>query len=347
MTYLVCSLPRVECPIDGVRVAKAPWAEPNSRFTLLFERFAITVLQATSVQSRAAKLLRLSPDQVHYVMHRAVKRGLDRRPVDQVIQTLGLDEKNYSAGQKYATVLTDTTRGRVLDLIETRTIEAATTLLTENLTPSQRQWVQSITMDMWPAFANAARKVVPAADIVHDRYHVAAYLNEAVDNTRKAEHARLAKNGSSPLKNSKYIWLKNPENLTGEHKALFEALSEQDLETPKVWAFKDAFRQFFEFTVVQDARAFFDNWYDTANALGNRFLSKVAKMLRRRLDGLLAYVKHHTTNARAEAVNAKIQITKASARGYRKFKTLGSLYCSFTDSYSSTHRKLDRAETRN
>jgi RHS repeat-associated protein len=46
MTYLVCSLPRVECPVDGVRPAQAPWTEPNSRFTILFEHWAITVLQA-------------------------------------------------------------------------------------------------------------------------------------------------------------------------------------------------------------------------------------------------------------------------------------------------------------
>src|SRR5580658_20391 len=63
MTYLVCSLPRVQCPVHGVRPAYAPWTEPNSHYTVLFQRFAIAVLEATKVQSRAANLLRLSPDQ--------------------------------------------------------------------------------------------------------------------------------------------------------------------------------------------------------------------------------------------------------------------------------------------
>jgi transposase len=322
MTYLVCSLPRVQCPTCGVRPAHAPWTEPNSHFTLLFQRFAISVLQATQVQSRAAELLRLSPDQVHRIMHRAVRRGLARRSHDEVIRALGIDEKSFSEGHCYATVLSDTERGRVLDLVETRTKQAATTLLEQTLTPAQREQVQSVSMDLWPAFAHAARKVLPSADIVHDRFHISGYLNEAVDNTRKSEHARLLKEGSSPLKKSKYLWLKNPDKLTAEHKALFETLSGQGLETAKVWAFKEAFRQFFESSHREEAAAFFANWYDTAVALGNRSLTKVAHMLQKHLDGLLAYVTHRTTNAKAEAINSHIQLVKANARGYRRFQNL-------------------------
>lgn len=177
-------------------------------------------------------------------------------------------------------------------------------------------------MDMWPAFAHAARKVLPSADIVHDRFHIAGYLNGAVDNTRRAEHARLAKAGSSPLKKSKYVWLKSPDKLTSEHKALFETLSQQNLETAKVWACKEAFRQFFELRQVEEGTAFFANWYDMALALGNRHLTKVANMLQKHVDGLLAYIAHRTTNAKAEAINANLQLVKANARGYRRFQNL-------------------------
>lgn len=322
MTYLVCSLPRVECPTCGVRPAHAPWTEPNSHFTLLFQRFAIEVLLATKVQARAAELLRLSPDQVHRLMHRAVSRGLARRSPDEVIPALGIDEKSFAGGHCYATILTDTEQGRVLDLVETRTKQAAIALLEENLTLSQREQVQSITMDMWPAFAHAAQKVIPLADIVHDRFHIAGYLNEAVDNTRKTEHVRLVKEGNSPLKKSKYVWLRNPDKLSAEHKALFETLSQQDLETAKVWAFKEAFRSFFEIQDLDEARVFFSNWFDTALALGNHHLTKVALMLQKHLDGLLAYITHRTTNAKAEAINGNIQIVKANARGYRRFQNL-------------------------
>src|ERR1043166_8849643 len=64
-TYLVASLPRVKCSKHGVLTVAVPWTEPESRFTQMFERFAIDVLRATGVQAKAAGLLRLSAGQVH------------------------------------------------------------------------------------------------------------------------------------------------------------------------------------------------------------------------------------------------------------------------------------------
>jgi transposase len=319
MTYLICSVPRVECPVCGVRPALTPWTEPNSRFTLAFESFAIVVLLATKVQRRAADLLRLSDDQVRRIMHRAVERGMARRDASEVIAKLTMDEKAIAGGHHYVTVLGDGDRDRVLDVIEDRTTEAAKRLLQENLSVAQLAAVEAVSMDMWKPFAQAARKVVPHADIVHDRYHVATYLNKAVDDTRKAEHARLSKEGASPLAKSKYLWLKNPENLDDNQKALFDGLMMNDLETPKAWAIKDAFRAFFQCKTVSNGETFFENWYEQATALKNSYVDKVAKMLNNHLPGLLAYIKHKTTNARAESLNSKIQALKTSARGYRRF----------------------------
>ena len=46
-TYLVAVVPRVKCSQHGVLTVAVPWSEPESRFTALFERFAIDVLRAT------------------------------------------------------------------------------------------------------------------------------------------------------------------------------------------------------------------------------------------------------------------------------------------------------------
>ena len=68
----------------GRRAVKLPWAEPSSRFTALFEALAITWLKAAS-QKAVAGLLRLSWDEMHGIMERAVKRGLERR--DYLLRT--------------------------------------------------------------------------------------------------------------------------------------------------------------------------------------------------------------------------------------------------------------------
>lgn len=318
-TFLVASLPRVSCKQHGVLTASVFWAEPNSRFTALFERFAIDVLQATQVQARAAQLLRLSADQVQYLMHKAVARGLGKRSSTDPVAHAGLDEKSFQEGHHYATILSDLGAGRVLDVVEHRTEEATTTLLKTALSAEQKATVRCVSMDMWPAFANAKTEVLPHAEIVHDRFHVAGYLNDAVDATRKDEHRQLVRQDDKTLVKTKYLWLRSDTTLTEAQRQSLEALCGLELETAKVWAFKESFRQFFACETEYGAAVFFRQWQEAALALGNVHLSKVAAMLQRHLDGLLAYVRHRVTNALAENLNGQIQRIKTNARGFRQF----------------------------
>lgn len=299
--------------------ADVPWSVPHSRFTLLFERFAIDLLRATQVQGKTAALLRLTSSQVHDLMARAVTRGLARRHTTELIAHLTLDEKSFQHGHQYLTVLGDADQGRVLDVTETRTKAATVTLLTETLSADQRDGVQSISMDMWEAFMTAAQTAVPQADIVHDRFHIAQYLNDAVDQTRRAEHKTLLKQEDATLKDSKYLWLKGPERFTEKQRNRFADLRDQDLATAKVWSFKETFRAFFACPSAADGHLFFTQWYDAVVALGNKPLTKVADLLKNHLSGLLAYLRHRTTNAIAEGMNSAIQHIKACAHGFRRF----------------------------
>ncbi|HAN98530.1 MAG TPA: ISL3 family transposase, partial [Planctomycetaceae bacterium] len=49
-------MPRVECPEHGVQAVEVPWAQTSSRFTILFERFAIDVLLAIRTVQGAISL---------------------------------------------------------------------------------------------------------------------------------------------------------------------------------------------------------------------------------------------------------------------------------------------------
>ncbi len=76
--------------------------------------------------------------------------------------------------------------------------------LLETLTGEQRLGVKAVAMDMWAAFEKAVNLMLPNADIVHDKFHISAYLNKAVDDVRKAEHRAFMKEGDDTLKNSKF-----------------------------------------------------------------------------------------------------------------------------------------------
>ena len=111
-TLLVARTPRVKCPEHGVRTVHVPWAEGSSHFTLMFERFAIDVLEATQTVTGAMSILRLKWDQTWGIIERAVKRGLARK-AERTMPRIGIDEKAFSKRHKYVTLLYDLDRSTV------------------------------------------------------------------------------------------------------------------------------------------------------------------------------------------------------------------------------------------
>jgi transposase len=113
---------------------QVPWALPESRFTLPFERHAIDVLLETDVLG-GARLLRLSWDEAWHLMERAVERGQQRKK-RRVIPYLGVDEKAVARRHQYVTLVCDLNRGTVEYLGENRektSLDAYYTALEETI----------------------------------------------------------------------------------------------------------------------------------------------------------------------------------------------------------------------
>jgi transposase len=317
-TYLHCQLPRARCKEHGVKTVQAPWAGKNSRFTLLFEGFAIRVLQAARSVEEARKLLKLNWHQVNAIKSRAVARGLARRE-EKAIPYLGIDEKQFRSGHGYISSLVDLKGGRVLDVVEERTESACKALIEQALTDTQREAVTAVALDMWLAYANAIGQALPQAHIVHDRFHISQHLNEAVDKVRRQENKVLNKAGDERLKGSKYLWLSNEENLGEEARERFEHLKHADLKAARAWAIKELFKQFWTYTYAGCAKRHFEQWYSWAIRSRLEPIKEKARMIKNHLPNLLNYFKHPISNAVAEGLNSKIQTVKANARGYRSF----------------------------
>lgn len=152
---------RSECGEHGVRVVKLPWAEPSGRFTALFEAVVIAWLKAAS-QDAVAEQLRLSWDEVHGIMERAVRRGLQRRKAEPVSH-LGVDEKAFRKGHKYMTVVNDLNQSRVLYVAEDRK-QSSLDGFWSTRTEEQTAGIEAVAMDMWDPYLNSVREHVPDAD---------------------------------------------------------------------------------------------------------------------------------------------------------------------------------------
>jgi transposase len=316
-TELVARIPRADCPGCGVKTIAVPWADKSSRFTLMFEAFAIKVIDACGTVSKAAGLLGLDWDAVQRIMARGVERGLERRALEDV-EYVGMDEKSFRRGHRYITLLNDIGKGRVLEVVEGRK-ETSADALWDGLGEDVRGGIKAVAIDMWEAFINSAKKNVPGADVVHDRYHVSAHLGKALNSIRSKEHRELTAQGDDSLKGSKFLWLFNVDNLTEEKWRRFEPLLELDLRSAEAWALKENMRWFWGYKHAGNAKKFFDKWYGEVVAFGEAAMVKVANMLKSHLPDVLNYFRHRITNAVSEGLNSKIQSIKSAARGFRGF----------------------------
>ena len=332
-TILNAKVPRSDCPEHGALVVKLPWAESSSRFTALFEGLAISWLQQAS-QKAVAQQLSLSWDEIHWILERAVKRGLARRQ-EEDIPHLGIDEKAFQKGHRYLTLVNDLDRGRVLYIAEDRE-EASLNGFWPTLTPRQLQGIEAIAIDMWDAYLHSIQKHVPDANrkIVFDKFHIAQHLTEAVDLVRRKEHKQLSADGDQRLKGTRYKWLRNPDNMKWKDRLQFAALKNAHLKTSRAWALKQAAMELFDYSSEAWARKHFRWWFHWATHSRLAPMIKVGGMLKRRLDNILTYLRHRITNAASESINAKIQWVKYTARGFRNkqnFKTAIYFHCGKLD----------------
>jgi transposase len=103
-----------------------------------------------------------------------------------------------------------------------------------------------------------------------------------------------------------------------------------DLKVGRVWAFKERLWYFWDYTYLSAARTFFARWFRRATHARLKPMAQVAWFIRRHLPNVLTYHRHPPTNAGLEAVNAKIQWVKRTARGFRNvehFKTAIYFHC--------------------
>jgi len=317
-TLLHSQLPRIRCKAHGVKSLNAPWAGKNSRFTLMFEAFAIRVLKAARSVTEASLLLGLNWHQVEAIKARAVERGLKRREASP-IPYIGIDEKQFRSGHRYISSLVDLDKGRVLEVVEERTEVACKSLISQGLSTLQQGKVKAVALDMWKAYANAVSDKLPQADIVHDRFHISQHLNMAVDHVRKSENKKLVEQGDNRLIGSKFLWLVNEENQKEKYIETFDQLKTSDLKVAKAWAIKELFRQFWSYRYKGCAERFFNSWYAWAIRCRLTPIKQKAKMIKGHLSNILTYFDHRISNAVAEGLNSKIQTVKSNARGYRSF----------------------------
>lgn len=318
-TYICCSLPRIRASSGKIKTVSPPWASGYERHTYLFEHAVIDLLKATRNQSKTAELMGCGFNVVNRILHLSSQRGLSRRRLGDVcFDHLSLDEKSFKKGHQYVTVLSHPSSGRVLDVEENRSKAACKALLDRCLTPVQQQQVETMSTDMWTAFISTTKEQLPSARIVHDRFHLVKYLNDAIDKVRRRE-VKV----HEELRHSRYALLKNPENLTEKQRIKFESIKAANYEVSLAWQVRENFKALFA-RGEQEGFELYMKWAADASRRNIKEISKVLDMFKRHLDGVVNALTSTFSNAMAERLNGKIQELKTVGKGYRRFENFRS-----------------------
>jgi len=241
-TYLPARVPLVQSEICGMKVVNVPWARPGSGFTLLFE--ALVMALAGQMPIRAlARMVKEHDTRLWRVLNHYVEEARSKADLSTVEQ-VGVDETSSRRGQQYVSLFVDLERSQVIFATEGR--DAATVgALKHDLTAhgGVAEAVSEVCCDMSPAYVSGTAEHFPQAQMMFDKFHVLKLINEAVDEVRRQEWQSRPE-----LKHTRYIWLKNPENLSVRQTADLERLSVSrlKLKTVRAYHLRLAFQEFQE-----------------------------------------------------------------------------------------------------
>jgi len=319
--YVHCRRPRIKCGKHKTKVVDAPWARKSSRFTMLFEGYAMLILADMPIL-KASKLLRCNEKSLVRIMRYWVGKAVDGDDLSQVT-ALSIDETSFKRGQSYVTVMVDANARRVIDVEQGRSDQTVIDFsykLEEKGGSCEK--IVFATSDMSKAYMNGIQECFPYAKLTIDKFHVKKLMLEALDEVRKAEQKE---HRSKDLLNSKKL-LMIPETRQNEEQRLrVMALSKQYPKTGRAFRMVQALDTVYASSQIEEAREKFESLYRWLRKSRLEPMKKTALTLMKYADEILNIFKSRLTNAICEGINSMIQAAKRKARGFHTFEGFSSM----------------------
>lgn len=316
--YLEVRMPRVRMPDGGIRLVEPEWAGKLAGFTLLFEALIITLCREMPFAA-VARLVNLSWHRVAAICGRYVDLALAEADFSAVAR-LAVDETSRAKGHDYITLFADADERKVLFVAEGRgadTVESfAEDLILHGGDPAA---IESVSIDMSPAFIRGVGKSLPNARITFDKFHVVAHASLAVDKTRRIEQKT-----DPSLKGLRWALLKDRSNLNPGAQADLDALVAQftTKRTARACLYREQLRDILDRKQINVVRGMLTQWCTNVMRSKVEPMKDVAKLIRNHMEGIVAWAQTRQTNGFLEALNGLFQAAKRKARGYGRFSTI-------------------------
>jgi transposase len=314
--HLHARVPRVKLPNGKTKLIKTPWEGLSNGFTLLFEALLVQLCQAMPV-NKVAQLTKTSDDKLWSILDRYIDKTREHEDFKDV-DAIGMDETSKAKGHEYISTFVDLKKRRTIFITEGKdntTVKRFKDDFIEHNGDIDN--IKNVSCDMSPAFIKGVKENLPKAEITFDKFHILKIINEAVDSVRKQEVAT-----NNILKGTKYIWLKNYENLTKKQKEQLDELtmSNMNIKTIRAYNIRQSFQDIYQANSQEEFITYLNKWYFWATHSRLEPMIKAAKTIKKHWDGIVKWHESKINNGILEGLNSVIQAAKSKARGYKTFK---------------------------
>lgn len=320
-TFIRAHVPRVQCSdCDLTRQINIGFAEPRVTYTRAFERYVLELSGLMTIKDIAQHLV-TSWDIVKDIQKRHLQTHY-AKPALKHVKQIAIDEICIGKGHRYLTIVLDLKSGAILFVGDGKKAESLAPFWRR--VRSSRAKIEAVAMDMSPAFLAAVEQNLPNAAIVHDRFHIVKLMNEKLSQLRRELFNEATQMEKKVLKGSRWLLLKNPENLDlvkGEPKRLQQALKLNE-SLAMAYYLKEDLRQLWEQPDKETARKKLIDWYHQAMASGVRVLQQFARLLLASQSRILSWYDYPISTGPLEGLNNKIKTMQRQHYGLRDRKFL-------------------------
>jgi len=321
---IICRLPRGKCRQCGhVFRVRPPWEGLSGHFTKEFEAYALLLMREMPM-AKAAAIMGESDTRLWRMLFKHVDGAYAQADFCNVC-CVGVDEMSVRKGQHYLSIFADLVAKKVIFATEGHDASTwAAFVQALEAHNGHRHAITQVSMDMSAGYEKGVRENCRHAQIVFDKFHVLANANKAVDQVRRAEFRLGGKDVRESLRQSQWLWRKNPENLDQDEQSRLAKIKEKNLCTGKAYQMRMVLQDIYRSPNATVAQKRFKVWCRWVRWVARFYKSyvfssmvKMAALVADHLAGILAHWKWGLTNAFMEGLNSVFSAVKRKARGYR------------------------------
>jgi transposase len=313
-TWLQVGYRKVWCEeCGGARVEQLSFADANKRITFRLAQYVYELCRIMTVED-VARHLDLNPKTVKSIDKIFLERQFGQSDYTG-LHILAIDEIALKKGHNYMTVVLDYLTGRVVWMGEGRGKETLD-LFFAGMTERQKAAIEAVAIDMWEPYINRIQHYCPHAKIVFDMFHVVQAFGRVIDEIRRGEYRNATRRDRRVIKGSRYLLLRNSENLSQEQRSRLTKLLGINTTLNAVYVLKDQLKVIYRYRRRPAAKRGLDDWCAMAKEIDHPELNRFVKRLRFFEYGILNHCDYSIGTSKLEGVNNKIKLIKRKAYGF-------------------------------